>query len=283
MGHQLFLGLSRHLEVHHLGNLLMVALIDLHDALVGILGAIQIVGAAVHVQREVGRRHADQHQHHQTDTLLAIVGAVHKADPHGRSYQREASPERRMLLAIHQQALFRCFVDLAALPDTFHGKQQYGRNDETDGGRDDEGEHDVDGFADVDAFLQRLMVDPGIGAAYPQDGADQRVRAGCGDPEEPGAQVPHDGGKQQGEHHDKTLGRVHSEQQIDGQQVNNGIGHPQPAHHDPGKVEQTGGHHGRMCRHSLGIDDRCYRVGGIVKAIDEFIGQHKKNGQYQTD
>jgi hypothetical protein len=31
-----------------------------------------------------------------------------------------------------------------------------------------------------------------------------------------------------------------------------------------------------VCRHRLGIDNRCYRVGGIVKAVDEFIGQHKK-------
>ena len=34
---------------------------------------------------------------------------------------------------------------------------------------------------------------------------------------------------------------------------------------------------------NIGVDNRCYRVGGIVKAIDEFIGKHKKNGQYQTD
>ena len=175
VGHQLFLGLGRHTEVHYLGNLLMVALIDLHDALIGILGAIQVIGAAVHVQCEIGRSHADQHQHHQTDTLLAIVGTVHKAHAHGRRYQSETCPERRMLLAIHQQTLFRGLVDLAALPDAFHGEQQQRGDDETDGGRDDQGKHDVDGFRDVDAFLQRLMADPGIGAAYPQNGADQRV------------------------------------------------------------------------------------------------------------
>ncbi len=83
--------------------------------------------------------------------------------------------------------------------------------------------------------------------------------------------------------HDQTLGRVHAKQQIDGQQVNDGIGHPQPTQHDTGEIEQTGSHHRHMSRHRLGIDNRCYRVGGIVKAVDEFIGQHKKNGQYQTD
>jgi hypothetical protein len=52
-----------------------------------------------------------------------------------------------MLLAVHQQTLFRGLVDLAALPYALHGEQQQGGDDEADGGRDDEGKHDVDGFA----------------------------------------------------------------------------------------------------------------------------------------
>ncbi|MNE24499.1 hypothetical protein D3C80_1177920 [compost metagenome] len=193
MSHQLFLGMGRNAEVHDSGHLLLVALVDLHDALVGILGAVQIVGAAAHVQCEVGGRHADQHQHHQTYALLAIVGAVHEAHPHGRTNQGHTSPERRMLLAVHQQSLFRGFVDLAAKPDSLHREQQQGGNDEAHGGRDDEGEHDVDRFADVDALFQRLITDQGIGTAYPQNGADQGVRAGRRDAEVPGSQVPDNG------------------------------------------------------------------------------------------
>ena len=173
MSHQLFLSRCRCREVDDTREGRLVALVDLHDALVGILGPVQIIGAAVHVQCEIGRRHTDQYQHHQTDALLAIVGAVNEADAHGRGHQGQTRPERRVLLAIDQLTLFRRFVDLVAGPDALHGKQQQCRDDEADGGRDDEGKHDVDRFAHVDPFCHRFMGDPGIGAAYPQNGTYQ--------------------------------------------------------------------------------------------------------------
>ncbi|MNR59317.1 hypothetical protein D3C85_1805510 [compost metagenome] len=55
------------------------------------------------------------------------------------------------------------------------------------------------------------MAHPGIGTAYSQDGADQGVRAGRRNAEEPGTQVPDNGGEQQREHHDQTLSRVHAQ------------------------------------------------------------------------
>ncbi len=173
VGHQLFLSRCRCREVDNARESRLVALVDLHDALVGILGPVQIIGTAVHVQCEIGRRHTDQHQHHQTDALLAIVGAVHEADAHGRGHQGQTRPERRVFLAIHQLALFRRFVDLVAGPDALHRQQQQRRDDEADGGRDDEGKHDVDCFAHVNPFCHRFMGDPGIGTAYPQNGTDQ--------------------------------------------------------------------------------------------------------------
>ena len=65
--------------------------------------------------------------------------------------------------------------------------------------------------------------------------------------------------------------------------MDNGIGHTQTAEHDAKKVEDPRCNNRQVSWHRLGIDNRCYRVGGIVKAVDKFIGKHKKNGQYQTD
>ena len=93
-------------------------------------------------------------------------------------------------------------------------------------------------FADVDTLFQRLMADQGIGAAYPRMEPIRVWGAGCRNAEVPGSQVPDDGREQQGEHHDQTLGRVHAKQQIDGQQVNDGIGHPNPPSMTPAKLNR---------------------------------------------
>ena len=55
------------------------------------------------------------------------------AEPPGSDVPRTA-----MLLAVHQQALFQGLVDLAAQPDSLHGEQQQGGDDEAHGGRNNE-------------------------------------------------------------------------------------------------------------------------------------------------
>ncbi|MNS60126.1 hypothetical protein D3C72_931070 [compost metagenome] len=108
------------------------------------------------------------------------------------------------------------------------------------------------------------------------------MRAGGGDTEVPGAQVPGDGRSQQREDHGQAVSGVHIDQQLYRQQVHDGIGHPDTAEQNAKEVEHAGEEHGEVRRHGFGIDDGSYRVGGVMKAIDELEGEHEGQGEQQA-
>ena len=132
-------------------------------------------------------------------------------------------------------------------------------------------------------LAQRVAGNQCVAHADAQNGTDQGVRAGSRNTEVPGTQVPQNGGGQQGKHHHHALGRVDVQQQVGGDQVNNGVSHGQTAKEHPQEVEQTGQHHGGLRFHGLGVDNGCYRVGGIVKTVDEFKSQDKGHRENQGD
>ncbi|MNT74662.1 hypothetical protein D3C72_2135010 [compost metagenome] len=109
------------------------------------------------------------------------------------------------------------------------------------------------------------------------------MRAGGRDAEVPGAEVPHDGGGQQREHHHHALRRVDVQQQVGRNQVDDGVGHGQTAKEHAEEVEEAGQQHGGLRFHRLGVDDGCNGVGGVVKAVDEFKGEHEGDRQHQRD
>ncbi|KAG1440604.1 hypothetical protein G6F57_018967 [Rhizopus arrhizus] len=212
------------------------------------------------VQHEVGRHDADQHQHEQADALLAVIGAVHEAHAHGRQHQHQAVPERRVLLVVDRAALIRRLVHLGQRQPALEQQQQSSRDQESGNRRGHQRQADIDGLAPVDAIGQRQVGDQRIGQAHTQDRADQGVRAGGGDAEIPGAQVPGDGGGQHGEHHGQPAARIHVDQQFHRQQVDDGVGHAHTAQQHAQEVEDARQHHRQMRRHGLGVDDRGHGV-----------------------
>ncbi|MNC46202.1 hypothetical protein D3C75_952090 [compost metagenome] len=160
--------------------------------------------------------------------------------------------------------------------------QYQGGNGEAGHWRDHQRHGDVDRLLPVDTVAQRDVVDQGVGQADTEDRADQRVRAGGGDTEVPGAQVPGDGRSQQREDHGQAVAGVHIDQQLYRQQVHDGIGHPYTAEQNAKEVEHAGEEHGEVRRHGFGIDDGSYRVGGVMKAIDELEGEYEGQGEQQA-
>ena len=220
------------------GDLILVTLVNLHDALVGILGSVQIIGAAVHVQRKIGRRHADQHQHHQTDAFLAIVGTVCEAHPMAEQISVTRAQNGGCFLPSTSRRSSGVLWILLPSHTRFMANSSKAGNDEAHGGRDDEREHDVDGFADVDTLFQRLMADQGMGAAYPRM---EPIRVWELDAGMPKYQVPRFQTMAENSR-ENTMIRPWVEsmpkQQIDGQQVNDGIGHPNPPSMTPAKLNR---------------------------------------------
>lgn len=84
------------------------------------------------------------------------------------------------------------------------------------------------------------------------------------------------------EDHGQAVSGVHIDQQLYWQQVHDGIGHPDTAEQNAKEVEHAGEEHGEVRRHGFGIDDGSYRVGGVMKAIDELEGEHEGQGEQQA-
>ena len=176
-----------------------MALVELAEVQGGVAGALDLVGGAVQVEDELGRDDADQYQHDQADTLLAVVGAMDEAHRHGGKHQHQAVPERRVLLLVEFATGFRGLVHLRQRTPPLQSEQDQRGDHEAGQRREDQRQADVDRLLPVDPFGQRHVGDQRIGQADAEDRADQGVRAGGRDAEVPGAEVPGDGGGEQGE------------------------------------------------------------------------------------
>lgn len=260
-----------------------MALVELTEVQGGVAGALDLVGGAVQVEDELGRDDADQYQHDQADTLLAVVGAMDEAYRHGGKHQHQAVPERRVLLLVEFATGFRGLVHLRQRTPPLQSEQDQRGDHEAGQRREDQRQADVDRLLPVDPFGQRHVGDQRIGQADTEDRADQGVRAGGRDAEVPGAEVPGDGGGEQGEDHRQAMAGVHVDQQLHRQQVNDGVGHADTAEQHAEEVEHTGEHHRPVGGHRFGVDDGGHRVGSVVEAVDELEGEDEGQGQHQAD
>ncbi|MNI64853.1 hypothetical protein D3C73_1203220 [compost metagenome] len=187
-----------------------------------------------------------------------------------------------MLLVVQLAALFRRLVHLRQRAPPFQAEQQQRSHSKAGHGRNDQGHGDVDRLLPVDAVTQGNVADQGIGQAHAKDRTDQGVRARGRDAEIPGTQVPGDGRSQQREDHGQAMPGVHIDQQLDRQQVDDGVSHPDTAQQNAKEVEHPGEEHGQVWWHGFGIDDGGYRVGGVMKAIDELECEHEGQGEQQA-
>ena len=127
-----------------------MALVELAEVQGGVAGALDLVGGAVQVEDELGRDDADQYQHDQADTLLAVVGAMDEAYRHGGKHQHQAVPERRVLLLVEFATGFRGLVHLRQRTPPFQSEQDQRGDHEAGQRREDQRQADVDRLLPVD-------------------------------------------------------------------------------------------------------------------------------------
>ncbi|MCY1411426.1 hypothetical protein D9M71_268120 [compost metagenome] len=208
---------------------------------------------------------------------------MHEAHGHRGKHQDQAVPERRVLFLVDFTASFRSFVHFRQRIQLLQADQQKCGDDEASHWREHQREGDVDCLLPVDPVAQRQVGEQRVGQADAEDRADQGVRAGGGNAEVPGAEVPGDGCGEQREHHGQAVSGVHVDQQLHRQQVDDGIGDAHTAQQHAEEVEDAGQHHGAIGRHRLGVDDGRHRVGGVVEAIDELETEDEGQCQHEAD
>ncbi|MNN02068.1 hypothetical protein D3C81_1147070 [compost metagenome] len=187
-----------------------------------------------------------------------------------------------MLLLVQLLTGFRGLVHLRQRIHPLQAQQQEGCDHEAGGRREDQRQADVDGLAPVHAFAQRHVGEQRVGQAHTEDRTDQGVGAGRRNAEVPGAQVPGNGGGEQGENHGQSMTGVHIDQHLHRQQVNDGIRHADTAEQHAKEVEHPGEEHRQVRGHGFGINDCSNRVSGVMKAIDELEGEYEGQSEQQA-
>src|SRR5215469_9561600 len=95
------------------------------------------------------------------------------------------------------------------------------------------------------------------------------MRGAIRDTHRPGAKIPDDGCDQQGENHRIPASAANLEDEFDRQQGDDAVGHGAGGNYHPQKIEEAGPYDRRYWRKTVGINDRCNRVCGVVETIYE--------------
>jgi hypothetical protein len=135
----------------------------------------------------------------------------------------------------------------------------------------------------VDAGGAGVALHELVGDADADDGADHGVRAGGGQAAPPGGEVPEDGGDEQGEDHREAGAGADLEDELDGQQVDDGVGDGAGAEQHADEVHDAGVDDGDVRLERVGVDAGGDGVGGVVEAVDELEAERDEERDAQQD
>ena len=180
---------------------------------------LNIVSGNSMVERVGGGHCADQNEHDKAHAFLSVVGAVRKADSGACQQQQGADGPWRRLVT------FGCFVEGGVLDKPLGNQHEERRRKKTDQRRNQQHFEDFAGLCPVHAGGAAAHIEQLVGDAHADNGSDHGVGAGGRQPEPPCAQVPYDGGDQQGEDHGVTGAGADLQNQFDRQQGDDGEGH----------------------------------------------------------
>ena len=124
-----------------------------------------------------------------------------------------------------------------------------------------------------------------IGQPDAEDGSDERVGAGSGQAEIPGAQVPNDRGDQEGEDHGEAGAAADPlEDQFDGKERDDAEGGLHRVELDDAEEIPKAAPDDRDVRfEGVGVDDSGDGVGGVMEAINKLEGECDEQGDAQQD
>ena len=247
---------DRH-QVGQIGLLeLRLELLRCHD------GGLEIATVAIEVEG-VGRRHdADEHEHDQPHSLLAVVGAMGEAHRGAGADEERADPAWGRLVPV------RRLVELLGGNQRLAEEEKASGEGKADQRREDQGDADFACLVPVDPLGERAVFEEGVHHPHPHDRADQRVGARGGKAAVPGGEVPDDGGAQQRQHHRQAAAGLDVDEEIDREEVDDAEGDPDPAGVDPDEVPDSRPDHRPSRLHRLGVDDGGDGVGRVVEAVD---------------
>ena len=165
--------------------------------------------------------------------------------------------------------------------EEFEDEQEDRGAAESDQRRNQQNFEDAAGLLPVDAAGTGMGVHELVGDADADDGADEGVGTGCGQAEPPGAEVPDDGGDEEGEDHGEAGALADLEDQLDGQQGEDGEGDRAGGSEYADEVPQAGPDDGDVGLKRMRVDDGSDGVGGVVEAVDEFETESDEQGEAQ--
>ena len=64
--------------------------------------------------------------------------------------------------------------------------------------------------------------------------------------------------------------------------MDDGIGHADAAQQHAEEIEYTGKEYGQVRRHGFGVDNSGNRICGVMKAVDELVGEDKSQGEQEA-
>ena len=228
------------------------------------------------VVESVGGGHgADENQHDEAHAFLSVIGAVEEADAGAGEDEEAANVERR------RRGAFGSRVKLGIFDKGFGEKQKQSSAAEADDRRKQEGLTDVGGLTPVDAAGAGSGVHELIGDADADDGADERVGTGGRQAEIPGAEVPDDGGDEQGEDHGESGFAADLQDQFDRQQRDDGEGDQAAGGEHAEEIPEAGPNDGDVRLERVRVDDRGHGVGGVVESVDELETERDQQGDAQ--
>ena len=213
-------------------------------------------------------------EHHQTHALLTVIGAVEEAHQRAGEHQHAANPERGHASPYRGTGRDPC------------GERETSRSSKRDPAPMKPTKGESSRAAPTSWALCQLMplVQPypfidRIGHAHAHDRADHGVGTGGGQSQEPGADVPDNGGDEQGKNHRETRAGTGMEHQFHRQQGDDAVSDRarRPEHAE--QIPATRPDHGIVGLEGVCVDDRRHRVRGIVESVDEFETQGQAQGQ----
>ena len=200
---------------------------------------------------------------------------MREADAGAGQDQDAADPPGRRLVALGR------FVERGIAHQELEREQQERGEDEADQRRQQQRVADLGGLAPVDARGAVHAARQRIGDADADDRADQGVRAGGGQAEPPGAEIPDDRRDQQREDHGEARAAADLQDQLDRQQRDDAEGDRAGRGEHAQEVERARPDDGHLGRQRMGVDDGGDGVGGVVEAVHELEAQRDQQGNEQ--
>ena len=238
---------------------------------------LYFLGAHGVVERVGGGDGADEDEHDEAHAFLAVVGTVGVGDAAAGEDKEAADVEG------WRGGAFRGLVEAGVAGEELEEEEDERGADEADDGRDEERFEDLGDLLPIDAGGAVVALHELVGDADAEDGTNHGVGGGGGQALPPGGEVPEDSGDEEGEDHGEAGTLADLEDELDGEEGDDGKGDGAAAKEDADEVHAAGVDDGDVGVEGVGVDAGGDGVGGIVEAVDELKAERDEEGDAEQE